>query len=294
MLVSVITPTYNRGYCIGNLYQSLCGQSNKNFEWVVVDDGSEDNTGKLINEYKRQQNGFEMSYYYQENGGKHRALNKAIQYASGDYCFIVDSDDTLTSDAIETIYSWLDEIADDPQFAGVAGKKGGINGENLGDFPETDVVDATNIERIKKHLMGDKAEVYSTRILRKYPFPEFPGERFLGEAAVWDLIAHEGYKLRWHSKVIYKCEYLRDGLTKNSEKLILNNFKGYTYVQCNKMKFYPCPYNWLALIVYMYYAEIKRKTKNEILDDFEISHTRYFIAKVLLIAWKIRKKLKEK
>lgn len=291
MFISVITPTYNRGYCIEKLYKSLCEQTNKNFEWIVLDDGSSDDTQKRVEEYRGKNNGFAVSYFYQENGGKHRALNSAIEKAQGDYCFIVDSDDILTGDAIETIYLWLEDVNDLSHFAGVAGKRGGMNGETLGEFPDADVIDATNIERIRKHLCGDKAEVYSTTLLRKYPFPEFEGEKFLREDAVWDLIAHNGYKIRWHKKVIYKCEYLEDGLTKNSKDIILNNFQGYTYVQKNKMNFYSFPYNWLSLVVYMYYAEIKGMEEKDILEAFEISQLRYCIAKILLKFWKKRKKL---
>ncbi len=291
MFVSVITPTYNRGYCIEKLYESLCEQTNKNFEWIVIDDGSNDDTQKRVGECKDKNKEFTVDYYYQENGGKHRALNMAVTKAKGDYCFIVDSDDILTPDAIETIYLWLEDIKDSSQFAGVAGKRGGMNGETLGEFPDVDVIDATNIERIRKHLRGDKAEVYATTILKKYPFPEFQGEKFLREDAVWDLIAYDGYKVRWHKKVIYKCEYLEDGLTKNSKDIILNNFQGYTYVQKNKMKFYPFPYNWLSLVVYMYYAQIKGMGKKDILEVFEISQLRYYIAKILLKFWKKRKKI---
>lgn len=292
MLISVITPTYNRRYCLKDLFKSLLNQTNQRFEWIVVDDGSNDGTNEEIKQYIKSEHEFDIRYIFQENGGKHRAINHAINEVKGDYCFIVDSDDVLTDDAIESVYQWIDEIHGCPEYAGVAGKKGGRNGEKLGNFPNAQVIDATNIERIKKNLTGDKAEIYSTAILKKFPFPEFEGEKFLGEAAVWDLIAYKGYKIRWHNKVIYRCSYLNDGLTQNADKHILDSFCGYTYVQRNKMNFYPFPYNVLSMVVYLYYAEMKKMNRVEIMQALKISYCKYYCGRILLILWKIRRKIR--
>lgn len=234
-ILTIFTPTFNRAYLLKNLYFSLCNQTNYNFEWLIVDDESDDNTENLINELTYSENRFKIRYYKQIHGGKHRAINKAVQVAKGEYFFIVDSDDELTSDAVELVMEWTKSIKGVMNLCGVSGlrisRKGKVWGENLKSI-KTDYVDATGFEREKYGLLGDKAEVYSINILKKYPFPEFDGEYFVTEAVCWDAIASAGYKLRWYNKPIYICDYLDDGLTKNGANDIkghLNNYQGYLY-----------------------------------------------------------------
>ena len=117
--------------------------------------------------------------------------------------------------------------------AGVAGLKGTTE-RVVGERLKCEYIDATNLERKKYGLLGDKAEVYKTQILKQYPFPEFEGENFLRESAVWDRIAKEGLKLRWYNNIIYLCEYIEDGLTKNtSTETYKRNFNGFIY--CSKL-----------------------------------------------------------
>jgi hypothetical protein len=117
--------------------------------------------------------------------------------------------------------------------AGVAGLKGSETAA-VGGTPKEPYIDATNLERPKYGLMGDKAEIYKTEIMRQYPFPEFPGENFIRENASWDQIAMAGWKLRWFSKVIYLCEYIADGLTQNTNAATYaKNFEGFTF--CTKL-----------------------------------------------------------
>lgn len=191
-------------------------QINNNFEWIVIDDGSTDNTEKVFKDILNDnKHNFLIQYVKQSNGGKHRALNRGISLAEGDYIFIIDSDDYITNDAVEKIYSWINQIDNDVSFAGIAGLKQDFSNNIVGGRPMLDYVDATNLERKKMNLLGDKAEIYKTLILRRYPFPEFEGEKFLSEAVVWNRIANDGYKIRWFNEPIYYCEYRDDGLTQN-------------------------------------------------------------------------------
>lgn len=229
-MISILTPTYNRASMLPQLYESLCRQKCFDFEWVVVDDGSTDGTEALIKYWMNSEQKFDIVYIKQENGGKHRAINKGIPYLNYPYTYILDSDDFLTDDAIEVINNWINSIMDWGIFAGVAGMRMKADGTWIGQFPKgKEFVDATNIERKKMHLLGDKAEIYKTDVLKRYPFPEFPKEKFLSECAVWDKIALDGYKLRWFGKGICICEYREDGLTRQNGKE-KNNFNGYTYV----------------------------------------------------------------
>lgn len=296
-MISVVTATYNRSYCIEKLYNSLCEQLDHDFEWVIIDDGSTDNTELLVDDWKRKESSFPIYYRKKINAGKHRAINDAMQIVHGTYVFLVDSDDWLTKDAIYKIKSWIAEIDNDNSFAGVSGCKGleSKTERLLGHFPEgVQVIDATNIERVKKKLAGDKAEVYRTDILRRYPFPEFEGEKFLPEAAVWDQIAKDGYRIRWHKDVIYICEYRSDGLTSNSDKYIKDNFKGYTYVRKKSFRLYPFPYNWVVLISYIDVAKDMNLPRQKIIYNMEIKDAEYYFACFLYIFWKKIQKFKNR
>ena len=226
--VTVFTPTYNRGFVIENLYKSLKRQTNMNFEWIVIDDGSVDNTEILFRKWMSELNDFKITYQKVENGGKHRAINKAVKMASAEVFFIVDSDDYLIDSAIEHVIKWFETIRSDNRYAGISGLKGENLKQPMGGWGKFDTlyIDITNLERKNYGLLKDKAEVYKTSILKKYPFPEYPGENFITESVVWNAIAKEGYKLRWYNKIIYICQYLENGLTRSGYIKNINNPRG--------------------------------------------------------------------
>lgn len=229
-MITVFTPSYNRAYRLPALYASLQKQTCMDFEWILVDDGSQDNTRELVSGWLQEKNPFPIRYFYKENGGKHTAVNLGVEKANSDWFFIVDSDDHVTEDAVEKIHEWVQGV-DSPMIAAVSGTKIFPDGKTIGQCGVSDssYIDAKNTQRRKYHLEGDKAEVYRTDILRQYPFPVFPGERFLAEGAVWTAIARDGYQIRWYSHPIVVCEYLQDGLTAHAADLVLQNFEGYTY-----------------------------------------------------------------
>lgn len=229
MKITVFTPTYNRAYIIRNLYESLRRQSFKDFEWVVVDDGSTDDTESLFVDLSSRDNGFPIIYKKTENGGKHRAINKGVELAHGELFFIVDSDDYITDDALEKIVEVENSIPQEEKksFAGVCGLRAHNLNKNIGQTFEGKYLDITMLEREKHSITGDKAEVFYTHILKQYPFPEFEGEKFLTECIVWDKIASDGYKLRFFNHKSIICNYLEDGLTAKYWKLMRENPKGY-------------------------------------------------------------------
>ena len=229
--ITVFTPTYNRAYIIDNLYQSLLSQTDMNFEWLVIDDGSSDGTKEYFEKILLKGNPFKITYKYTDNGGKQRAINTAVKYIATEYTFIVDSDDKLTPDAIEYINRWISSSGLE-HLAGVSGVKGDMAGNPLGGSPKIDgdYIECTNLERAKYNLKVDMAEIYKTSMLKHFSFDVWPGEKFVPEALVWDKIALAGYSLRWYKKVIYLCDYREDGLTKNSWKLLKNNPMGYAFL----------------------------------------------------------------
>ena len=226
-LITVFTPTYNRANTLEYLFQSLCKQTSYQFEWLVVDDGSTDNTEELFSQLKDRCTLFPIRYYKKENGGKHTAINIGVELAKGFLFFIVDSDDYLMPNAISSILKWEQSISLKDNFAGVSGNCGYSANQLIGETFEGDYIDATALEREKLRIFGDKAEVYYTDVIKRYPFPVFENERFLTESIVWNRMAEDGYKIRWFNKIIYIAEYRDDGLTKHYDQLLANNPQGY-------------------------------------------------------------------
>lgn len=222
--ITVFTPIYNRAYCIEALYKSLRKQTYKNFEWIIIDDGSTDNVMQLIQKWIEEENSFDIIYIRVKNGGKMRAVNKAVRLANAPAFFIVDSDDYITEDALECLINWFEEIKDNSEFAGVSGlrKIKTIDAQYNFQF-----VDATNLERRQYNLVIDMAECYKTDILRKYPAIEIENEKYLSPSFVWNSIARDGYKLRWVNKVIYICEYHTDGLSAVGPDILTRNPVGW-------------------------------------------------------------------
>lgn len=230
---TVFTPTYNRAYKLRDLYESLKRQTFKNFEWLIVDDGSEDNTKELIREFEEEKI-IAIRYIKKNNQGKHIAINVGAEEAQGKWFFIVDSDDWLVDDALEISKKYCCEIENDEKFAGVVGLRGNsdkkiwstsslknIKNKNTGceKVLDKEYVDVTPIEyRYKLKIAGDRAEIVRTDLLKQYKFPYFDGENFMPESFLWHSLSIDGYKFRWFNKVIYITEYLEDGLTQNGKE----------------------------------------------------------------------------
>lgn len=221
ILLTILTPTYNRAYLLQRLYDSLIIQTNKQFKWFVVDDGSKDNTGLLFNKFEKEKI-INVKYFKKVNGGKHTALNYAIPIIDTKYTFILDSDDYLLPNAVENMITWINGVSEmDDTIVGVSGLKANyIEGKLMliGKSPKKPVI-ASNFERRWKKLTGDKAEVYRTDILKKYPFSEYRDEKFSPEDIVWNKIALDGLKLKWYPVVTTICEYLEEGLTNQIKKI---------------------------------------------------------------------------
>ena len=258
--LSIITPAYNRAYILNELYESLKKQTSKEFEWIVIDDGSTDNTWELLKSYKEAEEFFPIMIQRQENRGKHVAVNHAVALAKGEFVFIVDSDDCLTEDAVEVVCSWMEQVKGRENIAAVAGLRGNKRTKKrLGQYPDQEDnrewIEAKNTERRKYKLLGDKAEAYRTDLLRSHPFPQFEGEKFLSEECVWNQLAMEGYLIRWYNKIIYWCEYLEDGLTKSTDKE-LANFEGFTYAMRQRIK---CIGKIESLFARGFYCEVAKR-----------------------------------
>ena len=211
--LTILTPAYNRKTELVRLYKSLLNQTNQNFQWLIIDDGSTDGTEELIETFT--ENKFVLEYYKKKNGGKHTALNYGIKRAKGDFILILDSDDFLTDDAILKANNYWDKYKDNKTICGLSFLKKHNDGSLTGKSFEGNEIVSDHISfRYNNNLLGDMEEVYRTSILKRYPFPIFDEERFLSEAIVWNKIAFD-YKTVYINEAIYICEYLDDGLSKN-------------------------------------------------------------------------------
>lgn len=252
--ITVFTPTYNRAYIIENLFNSLRRQTYRNFEWLVVDDGSTDNTEELFVELKKKAN-FPIKYLKKENGGKGRAINYGVDFAQGELFFNVDSDDYLTDDALEKVVNWEKSIANDDRFCGVVGNLGTSPNETPNKCFDGPYRDASLLERYKEYsndpIDGEHAYIFYTDIQKKYRYPEFEGEKFITPGIPWNRMAHDGYIVRVFNDIIWIYEYLPDGLSMDKGKF-MRNPKGHGL--CIKEKAVFCGYDAWEMFKFYYSA----------------------------------------
>lgn len=220
--LTILTPAYNRAELLKNCYRSLLKQRCFDFEWIVVNDGSTDETGEVMREVCASNPPFPIQYIEKENGGKHTALNAAHPYIRGKYVLILDSDDTLTPDAVSACLDGWRQYEKDSSIGIVIFLRGHSETDPLCYAKdEYKPVDIMSYRRVCVHS-SDACEVVRTSVFREFPFPVFPGERFLSEGSLWGRMSFK-YKCVYINRVIYLCEYLDGGLTKSGRPLRIRN-----------------------------------------------------------------------
>ena len=226
--ISILTPTYNRGELLLPLYDSLKNLTFKDFEWLIVDDGSEDDTEQYALSWiahNIENAEFPIRYIKKSNGGKHTAINRGVREANGELILILDSDDTLPSDSLATIAQYFEQCKDYKDCAGVCGLMAHHDGQLIGTgFPKDPMYESALQFRYAKkgNVTGDLLEVYKTSVMREFPFPEIENEKFCPESLVWNRIANK-YKLFCFNKVIYYRDYLDGGLTSKIVRIRMNS-----------------------------------------------------------------------
>lgn len=259
--ITVFTPTYNRAYIIEKLYRSLQRQSYRDFEWLVVDDGSTDNTETLFETWKSENNDFPIRYFKKENGGKVRAINYGVDRAEGLLFFNVDSDDYLTDDALEKVAQWEASLPKDGKFCGVVGNLGTSPTETPNTPMTVPYRDGNLLERYSDYtddpIDGERACVFYTEIQKKYKYPEFEGEKFVTPAVTWNRMAHDGYQVRIFDDIIWVYEYQPDGITASVSKLFINNPQGHGLWLREKSRFIGEPLKKRLKLYYSFYCDHK-------------------------------------
>ncbi len=259
MKITVFTPTYNRAYIIEKLYHSLQRQTFRDFEWLIVDDGSSDNTAEVVAAWQQEGNDFPIRYYKKENGGKCRAINYGVDLAQGELFFNVDSDDYLTNDALEKVSAWVDTLPKDGSFCGVVGNLGTAPDQTPNTPLDAPYRDATLLERYAdftvKPIDGERAPVFFTEIQKRYKYPEFDGEKFVTPAVTWNRMAHDGYKVRVFDDIIWVYEYQPDGLTANVGRNFIKNPQSAGLWQREKSEFIGDPLKTKMMMWYTFYCD---------------------------------------
>ena len=225
MKFTIFTPTYNRAYLLEELYDSLKNQTFKDFEWLIVDDGSVDETRKIIDTFINEKI-LNISYYYKDNGGKQRAYNYALDKAKGELFICLDSDDKYIPNGLEIILKYQRKNDKNDKIAGMGYLSIYPNGDIIGkEFPKNEMVESQFDIYNKYKVTGDKGLMFRTEIIKNYKFPVFDGEKFITEALVYNRIS-ENYKMLYINEKIEIKQYREDGLTSKYNDLLLNNPKG--------------------------------------------------------------------
>lgn len=231
IMITVITPTYNRGYILFQCYRSLLAQTDIRFQWLIVDDGSTDNTEEIVKEWIKE-NKIKIEYIKKQNGGKASALNLAIERLETKYAVCLDSDDIFFPQTVELAMDQLNEIESNDRYCGILALRNSPDGTVMGKraIPSQYTEITAEDVFLRLNLRTELICFYKTDILKKYRFPEFSEEKFVSPAWMQYKIT-QNYKFKTSWDKLCQCEYVADGLTKNKRKIIIKNPKGYTCVK---------------------------------------------------------------
>ena len=240
IMITVFTPTYNRGYCLNRAYQSLIRQTCQEFTWLIIDDGSTDNTKDLVASWQ-QEGKIPIRYIYKENGGMHSAHNTAHAHIDTELCICLDSDDMLTDDCIESVLVfWEKNKAYHSQVAGIIAEDGYISGGVIGShLPDDMLMASEDYLREVMGIKGDKKIIFKSECANMVPpYPEFYGEKFGSMAFKRRLIEVElGLKWLVMPRIVYLVEYMADGATKNMYNLYTHSFHGWDIERRHAMQY---------------------------------------------------------
>ena len=226
--LTVFTPAYNRAYTLPRTYESMKQQKNTDFVWLVVDDGSSDNTAELVRQWQAEDNGFEIRYVYKENGGMHTAHNTAYEHIDTELNVCIDSDDALAPNAVQIIADAWNKVRD-RGYAGLVGLDAEFNGKVIGPGFPSDLTETTLGGYYTRGGWGDKKLVLRTDVVRQYPpYPTFEGEKFVPLGSLYTMIDQD-YLLSVVDETLCLVEYMPDGSTKNMTRQYFRNPNGFRY-----------------------------------------------------------------
>lgn len=225
--ITVFSPSYNKGKTIKRTYESLLKQTSYDFEWLIINDGSTDNTDEIVKTFNTTL--FPIRYINKKNEGLNRTFNQGVQAAWGYLFFRLDTDDYVKENAIENIIRYKHLIEDNNEVCGLVFLSVFESDKLVGIHPFSEEVKRSNFfeYRYKYHAIGDRAEVIKTNVFKEIPYPVFEGEKFCPEGTMWNRIALQ-YDVYYVNKAIYIREYDENCITAAGAKTSINNPYGTT------------------------------------------------------------------
>jgi len=274
---TISTQTYNRMHRLPRVYESLKTQTFRDFEWVVVDDGSTDGTDELIRQWQ-QESDFPIRYFYQQNRGKHVGFNWAVREASGEFLLSFDSDDSCVPNALERFKSHWDSIPDKENYSTVSALCMDNRGNVIGTKYPKDVVDAGSFLDQFRFRSSERWGINRTDVLRQHPFPEVPGERFVTEALVWNRLSLK-YKARFVNEVLRIYHPEPGGLVSSLDRIRVQSPRGARlyYSELSDMPL-PVPQKTRAIINYIRFSLHAHNSVSDLMAD---THHRVLAAGLL-------------
>lgn len=260
-MLTVFTPAYNRRELLKRVYESLLSQTEQEFVWLIVDDGSTDGTGEQVQRWI-EEGRILIRYIYQENGGKMRAHNTGVKNCETELFVCLDSDDFFTEDAVASVKKLWGEKRND-KYAGIIAHKGESRERVLYGQAFPDVEESALRGLYRKGFAGETTLVFRTDILKEFLFPEIPGEKYVPEDYIYDKIDSR-YTMLVLPKILTVCEIVSEGYTDQAAKLRREN-----------------PTGW-----YLYYEQRARLEEMSVLKIKYISH-------YICFSWKLKKSIWE-
>ena len=228
-MLTIFTPTYNRAYVLDNLYLSLCIQTNKDFEWLIIDDGSTDNTKEKIQNWIAEKK-IRIRYVYQKNAGKSAAHNRALELTQTELFVCVDSDDQLHENAVQIVLEEWGKLKKKSEWevGGMVAFREKGDGTPITQYQGKSDYKIGKLKEFydRKIISGDTMLIFDISKVGSLRFPVFEGEKFVPEAYLYDQFDQIS-AFMIVPQYIYVCEYLEDGYTQNMARLIAKNPKGY-------------------------------------------------------------------
>lgn len=292
VFLTVFTPAYNRAHTLSRTYESMLNQNCKQFIWLVIDDGSTDNTAELVHEWQKRDNGFELRYLYKENGGMHTAHNAAYETIDTELNVCIDSDDCLAPGAVEKILQKWQEVQR-KGYAGIIGLDADMDGHLIGTgFPDG-LTETTLSGYYAAGGRGDKKLIYRTDVIQQYPpYPVFPGEKYVSLSYKYRLIDQD-YLMATLDEVLCNVEYQADGSSNTMWRQYLTNPKGFAFWRKVCMRYPTSRKRKIIDCIHYCSSSILAGNRHYLSESPEKLLTFFCSPFGLLLTWFVKKKARE-
>ena len=292
VFLTVFTPAYNRAHTLSRTYESMLNQNCKQFIWLVIDDGSTDNTAELVHEWQKRDNGFELRYLYKENGGMHTAHNAAYETIDTELNVCIDSDDCLAPGAVEKILQKWQEVQR-KGYAGIIGLDADMDGHLIGTgFPDG-LTETTLSGYYAAGGRGDKKLIYRTDVIQQYPpYPVFPGEKYVSLSYKYRLIDQD-YLMATLDEVLCNVEYQADGSSNTMWRQYLTNPKGCAFWRKVCMRYPTSRKRKIIDCIHYCSSSILAGNRHYLSESPEKLLTFFCSPFGLLLTWFVKKKARE-